>query len=227
MRLIVIALTFVACSFDSGGFNGSGGAGAGGAGGAGGTGGAGGIGGTGGSAGTGGSGGTTMPDAPMPDAPVPDAAPIDAPPPGLCLSLNLRVCITSTQSGHCDNLLQPIADRSCPPGSLCSNGYCQPPNGAQQCQNRVNCGIGQACDLYVVAGQLQGYCTNDLGGGGTFASCNDDRECRAALCVTKMDGTRNCLALCMSSCPGGTCDLVTQPATIEGVSTSAIKSCFN
>src|SRR5262245_32569107 len=105
-------------------------------------GGGGGTSGSGGTAGTSGAGG--RPDASIRDGAMPDAAT------GLCITDGQRICLTPVQSGHCELLgvLMPVADRDCPPGSLCVGGYCQPPAGANSCTSIADCTNNQVCNLY-------------------------------------------------------------------------------
>jgi hypothetical protein len=161
-----------------------------------------------------------MIDAAMPDAPPPDAPIIDAP----ACSPAMRVCATPMQSGHCDAQGQTVVDRNCPPGSQCANGYCQPPAGAQQCVNRVNCTGGKACDLYVTSNGIRGFCTDPAGTGGPLASCSTGSDCRTGVCATDGQGNQNCLELCGMNCPPGVCADVT--STLEGADLAGVKSCF-
>jgi hypothetical protein len=236
MRGLVLALTFAACSFDSGGS--LAGAGSGGLGGSGGIGGSSGSGGSGGSAGTGGTGGNAgtggsagMPidaavivDAAMPDSPPPPDAAIDAPVDPCSSGNGQHICLTMTSAGYCNGDQQPVLDHTCPTGSLCSSGHCQPPAGAQPCVNRTNCGINESCDLYVTSNGVKGYCTTPVGVGGPFSACSSDSDCRTGVCATGTDGSRNCLEVCAMSCPPGMCLDVT--STLEGDSLTGIKSCF-
>jgi hypothetical protein len=239
MRWAVLALTFVACSFDSSGsgINGTGGtggiAGTGGTGGIAGTGGSGGIAGTGGSggiAGTGGSGG--MPDAAV-DGPPPDA-PIDGPP-NPCTFAGQRLCINATQSGSCDGSLQPVPDRNCPPSSFCQNGTCRPPNEANGCDRENDCQWGQACDMYVSSDgtSIITVCTPNDGQGGAYSQCNTatGSQCQSSTCAEEtVSGTVDqCFFACKQSqdCPmGGVCLDISSPGSLEGTSTAGIKSCF-
>src|SRR5437870_1734727 len=116
------AFALTACSFDpsgrtsdvppgfTGGAAGTGGTG--GTGGSGGVGGAGGMGGSGGSGGNGGNGGNGGGNNTDPCA---------------LLAVGARVCVDSGHSGTCELLsgvLGPVADRTCPPSSMCTSGYC-------------------------------------------------------------------------------------------------------
>jgi hypothetical protein len=235
VRWTVLALTVVACQFDTagGGLGTAGGAGGmagvGGGSGVGGSGGIGGGSGTGGMSGTGGSAGM-MVDAARPDAAVIDAPMIDAPT-GPCASVNQRVCISSTQSGHCDNLLMPVADRNCPPTSMCSNGTCRPPSGAQSCTHESDCGITTACVLYTSTNgnSIIGACTPNDGNGSLYDNCNNGNQCQSGTCASANTFPDQCYYACRMDmeCPmGGHCVNVTAPATLEGTATTGVKGCF-
>jgi hypothetical protein len=237
VRGAVVALTLVACQFNTaggglgtgGGNGGNGGmAGAGGSGGSSGIGGSGGTG-TGGVSGAGGSGGMTI-DAARPDAAVIDAM-IDAPTTGLCVSLNQRVCINSTQSGHCDSLLNPVADRNCPPSSMCSNGTCRPPSGSNSCVREMDCTTATSCDLYTSTNgnSIIGACTPNQGNGTLYDTCNNDNQCQSGTCASATSFPDECYYACRMDpdCPmGGHCVNITAPATLEGTATTGVKGCF-
>jgi hypothetical protein len=211
----------------SGGAGGSGGSG--GMAGSGGSGGSSGSGGSGGVGGVGGSGGTTT-DAARLDAAV-DAPTIDAPSTGLCVSINQRVCITSTQSGHCDNLLNPVPDRNCPPSSMCSNGTCRPPAGSNSCVREMDCTTATTCDLYTSTSgnSIIGACTPNQGTGGLYFDCSSDDQCQSGTCADAMNFQTECFVACRMDmeCPmGGHCVLISAPATLEGTSTNGVKGCF-
>ena len=146
---------------------------------------------------------------------------------GVCATIGQRVCIDATHSGSCDSSLQAVTDRSCPPSSLCSNGYCAPAIGATPCNSGVQCSGGKVCDLFVVAGVLAGSCMPPFGAGGTYSSCSpagNAPECKTGLCADA-GGEHQCLVPCVASCAGGMCSTVDQPTTVEGVSTAGQKSC--
>lgn len=99
-------------------------------------------------------------------------------------------------------------DRTCPIGSTCSGGHCQPPAGATACAQESDCSGGQVCNLFVISGSLVGYCTDSSGS-------NDGR---IIPCVNDDDST----------CPSHLeCNHVDNPKLIEGVSTSNQYGCFD
>ena len=206
--------------------------GVGGTGGAGGSGGSGGIGGASGSGGTGGSGGVMI-DAGIPDAPPPPIdAPVflDAPPP--CTSVGQRVCVNATTSGICNGGAQPMPDRNCPPTSMCMNGTCRPPTGAQSCVKEGDCTGATACDLYTNTNgtSIIGACTPNDGTGVLYDTCNNDQQCQSGICAGAAPMFQNqCYVACRMDmdCPmGGHCVVITSPTTLEGTPTTGVKGCF-
>ncbi len=152
-----------------------------------------------------------------------------------CTLPNQRVCIDSVTSGVCG--MPPIADRNCPPGSMCQGGFCKPPTGASPCQSNNDCNFGEDCDLYVGAGgnSLQGFCTSDGGGtadvGTPCSSPGSDPTCNSGLCA--VDAFDQLVVECLFPCNGGgdcpfngNCRNLAAPLTIEGVSTAAVQGCF-
>ena len=240
MRSVVLALTVAACSFDaSSGLTSSGGTGGsgatGGSGGISGSGGTGGISGSGGSGGIGGSGGTGGSGGMMIDAGMPDAPPIDAAifldAPAICTSVGQRVCVNATTSGTCSGALQPTPDRNCPPSSMCSNGTCRPPSGAQSCVREMDCTAATACDLYTSTNgnSIIGACTPNEGNGTLYDSCNNDNQCQSGTCASAATFTDQCYYACRMDpdCPmGGHCVTITAPTMLEGTATTGVKSCF-
>jgi hypothetical protein len=198
----------------SGGVGGTGGVGgSGGVGGTGGVGGSGGVGGAGGNGGSGGSGGSSG-----------NACAL--------LSLGARVCVDGTHSGTCQLLgvLTPVTDRACPPNSMCSNGYCQPPPGARMCMKDNDCMGASVCNPFVrMSGQLAGFCTSPFSGtGGPQASCTDGTQCGTGFCADFGNAMPACLALCGGDgdCSNGAkCKGFNFPGTIEGAPTGGLKAC--
>ena len=159
----------------------------------------------------------------------------DAPPDAvmLCAMPGMRLCVDATHAGVCSNLGMALVDRTCPPESTCSAGHCQPPNGALTCDADRNCAPGLYCDLYDHLGALQGYCTMPLGTGGITAMCTQPGDapsvCATGICA-QHNGKIECLDPCKSGadCPGGVaCNVVEQPATIEGDPANAEHFCSN
>jgi hypothetical protein len=169
----------------------------------------------------------------LPDgATSPDADDGDA-----CRGRNLfdRVCIDPIHSGHCEVTagfrLTAVADRTCPPTSLCIAGHCQPPPFALVCQSQSDCLGGHVCDLYVGPSGVIGRCTDAISGGaGMYEDCTSDVNCRTGLCAS-FGNTQQCLYPCgdQRDCRGGGgCGFITSPALLEGVPIAgAVASCFN
>ncbi len=151
-----------------------------------------------------------------------------------CTTPGQRVCVDATHSGTCDGSLQPVIDRNCPTGSMCGGGYCQPPVGAKACTRDMDCMPGKPCDLYVVGGNLGGFCTQKVGNGGPYHACTtagDDATCASGMCASNGEKTQ-CLVPCAnqddSTCPMDKhCDPLVAPATVEGIATSAQSACFD
>ncbi|HUJ58138.1 MAG TPA: hypothetical protein VLX92_06590 [Kofleriaceae bacterium] len=186
--------------------------------------------------GTSSDGGGAARDAPLlRDARVVDARPIDARPidaprdaamGASCLFPGERVCPDPGHAAACDLTFQPVIDRTCPPGSSCSQGHCRAPAGATACKQQGDCSGVQVCDLYVVLGFLVGACTDPMGATGPYTPCSpigDDTACQSGICTESSGGTAQCLVPCQvgsdAECPGHACDSIASPATIEGVST--------
>ena len=138
-----------------------------------------------------------------------------------------RVCVDATDSGSCNSAGQAVADRACPPGSMCGSGYCQPPVGAMSCTTDTDCPGNGVCDPYVVSGAFQGFCTGPDGSHVVYESCSGTSSpgCDTGVCVNGQcfSGCKN-----QSDCPSA--DSVSCTAgsgTLEGVSISGLKSCFN
>jgi len=147
-------------------------------------------------------------------------------PPELCTSDGMRVCVDATHSGHCAGGA-PVADRSCPPDSMCTDGLCAPPMGATQCLGDADC-TNQVCDLYVVGSSLQGFCSDPIGTNtGSCSNAGEDLNCDSGICSSG-NGTQ-CLSPCTTTgdCVGGsqTCSSMSNPQSIEGQSTSGTKHC--
>jgi|SRR5215831_7182946 len=164
-------------------------------------------------------------DARAPDASV-DARGFDVIP--QCNMPGQRVCAGGGASGTCDDTGNIVIDRTCPPGSACAAGYCQPPTGGQPCLSIEDCNGGAVCDLYVVAGSIVGRCTSPAPGGGLFAPCTMDSQCQTLICANH-NGVRECLFPCTanSQCAlvNGTCVGVQSPLALEGVPTTGTRFC--
>jgi hypothetical protein len=166
-------------------------------------------------------------DAGMPDGPPPDAAP-------LCTSANQRVCPSSSQSGHCDSMLNAVADRTCPGGSTCMGGYCQPPSGAAACTSTNNCNATLVCAIYSNPTHtgLVGFCSTPRpGGAGLYANCTRDLDCGSDFCAMRSGGLLECAEPCSSTsvtCPGAAnnCNAIASPTTIEGIPTAGQRACL-
>lgn len=123
-------------------------------------------------------------------------------------------------------------ERTCPPGSTCANGHCQPPAGATPCSKASDCSGGMVCDLYVSGSSLVGYCTTAFPSAGTSCSTPGyDSACVTGICARDDDDHERCLVPCEngddSTCPGDwTCRLVGAPLQIEGVPTSGQYACL-
>src|SRR5260370_14893656 len=81
-----------------------------------------------------------------------------------CSTMVPRVCTDAMHSATCvlsGGTWQAVLDRTCPMGSTCSGGHCQPPTGAPQCTHNGDCvtSNNQVCDEYVVGSSLVGYCS--------------------------------------------------------------------
>ena len=186
----------------------------------------------------------------FPDATAIDAAGLDGPAdgsaPGRCAGVTMsgqRVCVDSTHAASCDfdvgsGLFEIVTiDRECPPDSTCFDGHCATPNNAPACNKPADC-PSNTCDLFVVGGTIQGFCAMPFPGGtGPYSSCTapsgNNTGCATGMC--SLDGEdpnqRECLfAPCASDidCPNaGSCHLLGQPTTLEGVSFPAgFKACF-
>lgn len=151
---------------------------------------------------------------------------------GTCMAANQRVCIDSKHSGYCDSGLQKHADRDCPPGSSCVDGYCGVPAGATPCTSEGTCINGQVCDLYTVGMVLAGFCTTSYGNitTGSCSAQGSDPLCHTGWCV-QIGETQRCLRPCNSSsdCLLGSsqaCDQISSPTTIEGTTVAGQKACW-
>jgi len=156
-------------------------------------------------------------------------------PNGTCTSAGQRVCADATHSAQCSASLSPVTDRTCPPGSACSAGYCQPPTGATSCEQENDCSSGKVCDLYVSGNSLVGYCTNPTLTNNGSSSCSTpgyDSMCDTGICAEDSNNNQRCLYPCVngmsSTCPNSDwyCHLVADPTKIEGVSTTGQYACL-
>jgi len=127
-------------------------------------------------------------------------------------------------------------ERTCPSGSTCSNGHCQPPAGATSCTKASDCSGSQVCDLYVVGGSLVGYCTDPFptqnSGTSSCSSVGYTSSCPTGICAQDSSGHTRCLTPCEngndSTCSGDfLCKAVAEPQQIEGVSTAGQFGCLD
>jgi hypothetical protein len=155
--------------------------------------------------------------------------------PGACTTAGERLCVDVHHSGHCDQSLGLLADRDCPPDSMCLGGYCQPNVSAATCARQGDCALGRVCDLFVVSGKLTGFCSLAGGSGPVYTACtatNQTATCESGLCSTgTILGVHECLTPCTGlsggDCTnGGICETLVDPVTIEGVSTTGLHGCF-
>lgn len=154
---------------------------------------------------------------------------------GACAIDGTRVCLDGTHSAVCSGGA-PVADRTCPPGSSCTNGRCAPASMASSCGSTKACGGGAVCDQYDVNGVVVGYCTKPISGatgvaGTTCTTAGYDDSCKTGICASDAaTGTsRACLYPCKGpgDCGGGlVCTAVVGlPSTIEGAPTGGLKFC--
>jgi hypothetical protein len=86
------------------------------------------------------------------------------------------------------------------------------------------------CDLYVVGGSFQGYCTAPIGSSNSCSTSGADPNCRTGICAD--NGGHECLVPCVpgqsGSCQGGSqkCSMISTPTTIEGQATASQYACF-
>jgi hypothetical protein len=153
----------------------------------------------------------------------------------LCKTSGQRLCVDNKASGHCEGTTL-VTDRHCPSGSICSNGFCQPPPGANACTASRECLAAGVCVPFVVNDALTGFCVPSTitAGGGLYTTCGppfgDDSSCATGLCAD--DASRPLLHQCLfvcgggGDCPSGSCDSISAPMTIEGVPATGLHSCF-
>jgi hypothetical protein len=165
-----------------------------------------------------------------PEASTADTAPVDIATTdnaGAACVEGVRGCIDAARSGVCVGG-ELIADRDCPPTSVCMAGVCAPPAGATACTGDVGCVAPEVCDVYVMGGALAGFCTPPIGAtSGSCTTAGYDATCDSGICAA--GGDTRCLSPCVSQvdCLGGnqTCDGVTAPGTIDGQVTTGLKHC--
>jgi hypothetical protein len=148
--------------------------------------------------------------------------------PGSC-SVAGRVCVANLSAECSGNGATPVVDRTC--STSCKDGYCQPPSSMTSCPGA--CSGSDVCAPFVSNMAFVDYCAPPVGGGGVGAACSTpgpDRTCATGYCVNAPPSGNVCMILCNnpSECPnaGGSCKAIRSPTTIEGVSTSGLKTCF-
>jgi hypothetical protein len=151
----------------------------------------------------------------------PDQAPV-------CTSI-ARICPTSGQSAACvpfNNGYTQQIDRTCPPGSLCSTGYCQPPASPLGCTNTAGCAAipNNVCDPFVItqgaSKTIQGFCAGRFGTStGNCTAVGFDSTCASGYCIAT-NANKVCMTLCAqtSDCTNGT-TCAQRLVTVEGLTT--------
>jgi hypothetical protein len=158
-------------------------------------------------------------------------------------SSDARACLGLSTSAHCQNgAFSP--DRSCPPSSMCTNGYCAPPpppvtqpsevgqrcdsnGGPQERQCAAVFAAMLSCQPFVDLSALKilWYCAQPVGSGSAGVKCTRGAECRSGVC----SADAICFVACQSDfdCPS----TLTRPlhcksvsVTVEGV-TQSFQSC--
>jgi hypothetical protein len=139
-----------------------------------------------------------------------------------------RLCINNdSQSAVCQGGV-PVADRTCPPTSTCSKGYCQPPAGAMACKRPCAQGV---CTPFVVNNGISTFCAPALGTmTGPLQSCTKtgfDSMCDSGYCVQDSKNGSSCFYSCMakSDCAPNNCIAVASSTTVEGVGAGALTVC--
>jgi hypothetical protein len=148
---------------------------------------------------------------------------------------NARVCLDSKHSAACV-AGAPVPDRTCPSGSTCTDGVCQPPSGAMACTRNIQCAAGEGCMAYSVANMLKGFCTQLVTGAtkGEQVACDKagwDDTCTTGLCTTLGTAGTFCAIACTAAgnCTNLTgaprCLNISAPATLEGAPASVGRIC--
>lgn len=131
-----------------------------------------------------------------------------------------------------------VADRTCPDGSSCHEGYCaQPtdpaditcsdPNGGQSdtvCFLATNA-TALTCQPYVGSGSVEWYCTPAVSTDGAGTPCMDGKTCRSGFCGS--NGT--CFRACNSDqeCPKQASNCTEVGIAVEGQSITAYSCLHN
>jgi hypothetical protein len=130
-----------------------------------------------------------------------------------------------------------VADRKCPAGSTCHEGYCAPPtaptditcsdpNGGQSdnvCFLALNA-TNITCQPYVDSGSVSWSCTPAVGTAGAGTPCMDGKMCRSGFCGSNGTCFRACNA--DQDCPNQASNCTEVGIAVEGQSITAY-SCLN
>jgi hypothetical protein len=147
-----------------------------------------------------------------------------------------RVCADIAHSATCvmnGNVWVPMPDRTCPTGSLCSSGVCQPP-GLQLCTRNADCTAPKVCVQYASGSTLTGYCTTQSsntapGNNMKCPTVGYYDKCATGICAAAANDTtiKGCLNPCvtMADCAGKMCNPVGGPVSVEGGTTSTLHFC--
>jgi hypothetical protein len=121
-----------------------------------------------------------------------------------------RICTDAGHSATCffaNGMWMAVPDRTCPPGSTCAAGHCQPPAGAATCTSDNGCGA-DVCIEYVQGASLVGFCTTPIVKAMGNLRCAmpgyDNTTCATGICARSSSNMTviGCLAPCtqMSDC---------------------------
>jgi len=135
-----------------------------------------------------------------------------------CVGLITQVC---SGAGQWTN------ERRCPTPSTCTAGVCVP--AGDPCDTDAQCGIGQACGVFVNPqhpNSLSTYCIQTVGTRPGLYPCGEDEQCRSGVCLQRAPSF--CFDACQSSddCPSkSTHKCMEQKLTVNGVQ-GAVHSCM-
>ena len=149
-----------------------------------------------------------------------------------CSATVSRVCTDSMHSAVCQmsgNVWVAVPDRTCPPGSTCAGGFCDPPTAGTCVTTNACVSVtpNTVCNQYANTGTLTGHCTMSITGSNQCSAAGYTSKCSTGICV-QTSGGFGCLEPCtvMADCKMGKhCLGVTAPTDIEGASTAALKTC--
>jgi hypothetical protein len=120
-------------------------------------------------------------------------------------------------------------DRTCPSGTSCVNGACNPGPSATRCMDDRQCPNGTMCSVFIdpqAPGVLNTFCSAPTGTVAAGGRCQANQDCQSGLCVGARPSA-SCFQACRSD---NDCPALLQCAevsvTVEGVrGQTRLKAC--